>query len=184
MIDKQAFRTQKRAEIRILPEAYIAASDAGIFQQLAALPEFQTAGRIFAYYSVGREADTQRILAQASALGKSIALPVVLGSGRMEYALFERPEQLCPGTLRIPEPSPDMPRVTPVPGDLLLVPGLCFDGEKYRMGQGGGYYDRYLPGCTAVTVGLARERLMPVRVPREVYDRPVDILITEARILR
>ena len=184
MQDKAAFRKKKRAEIRMLPEEYLRQSDAAILAGLLSLPEYRTAGRLFAYCSVGREVDTQEILRLAAADGKEIFLPVVLGDGLMEYARFDGADSLDAGFKDIPEPGPDALRDTPNAQDLLLVPGVCFDVENYRMGQGGGYYDRYLAHTKAITVGLARERLMPVSVPREAFDRPVDILLTDARVLR
>ena len=184
MGDKRAFRKKKRWEIRCLPESYIADSDAGITRRLVRLPEFCAAKRLFAYCSVGREVDTRQILTLAAQASKAIALPVVLGEGRMEFALFQDFEKLRAGALQIPEPGPEAPRLQPEAGDLILVPGLCFDAEGYRLGQGGGYYDRLLECCPALSVGLARERLMCPDIPREAHDRPVDILITEARTLR
>jgi len=184
MQDKAAFRRKKRAEIRVLPEEYLSRSDAAVCDRLFSLPEYRNAKRIFAYYSVGREVDTRDILKAAAADGKDIFLPVVLGEGIMEYARFSGAELLAAGFRDIPEPAPDAERAVPQGTDLLLVPGVCFDAENYRMGQGGGYYDRYLARTAVCTAGLARERLMPVSVPREVYDRPVDILVTESRTLR
>ena len=184
MSDKRSFRTKKRWEIRCLPESYISESDAGIVRQLVRLPEYCAAKRLFAYCSIGREVDTRQILDLAMRSGKEIALPVVLGGGKMEFALFQDFGALRSGALHIPEPAPEAPRMQPDIGDLILVPGLCFDAEGYRLGQGGGYYDRFLSGCPALSVGLARERLMCPDIPREAHDRPVDILITEARTLR
>ena len=67
--------------------------------------------------------------------------------------------------------------------DLVLVPALAFDKECYRLGHGGGYYDRYLPRTRAFTVGLAREKMLFDRVPREAHDVPVMLVITEKRIV-
>ena len=184
MMNKKAFRKKKRAEISLLPQEYIDRSNEAIAERLLALPEFKTAKRLFAYWSVDREVDTQAIIKAAAKLGKEIFLPVVLGDGIMEYARFENDSLLSMGSLRIPEPGPEAERDTPTAEDLFLVPGLCFDADRFRQGQGGGYYDRYLPGLPCPTVGLARERLMPVSVPREAHDRSVDILLTEARTLR
>ena len=184
MINKKAFRKKKRAEISVLPQDYIERSNEAIAERLLTLPEFQQAKRLFAYCSVGREVDTQAIIKAAAKLGKEIFLPVVLGNGIMEYARFENESLLSPGSLQIPEPGPEAVRDTPKSEDLLLVPGLCFDANRFRQGQGGGYYDRFLPGLPCPTVGLARERLMPVSVPRETHDMAVDILLTESRTLR
>ena len=184
MNDKKAFRAKKRAEIKLLPESYIRESDERITERLSSLPEFAAADRLFAYYSIGNEVDTHRILKLAEKLRKTVFLPVVLGNGVMEYALFDREGALRSGALHIPEPAEEAVRAIPRAGDVILVPALCYDAQRYRLGQGGGYYDRFLENCPAVTVGLARERLMPVSVPREAHDLPVRILLTEARTFR
>ncbi len=184
MIDKKAFRTKKRAEIKLLPESYIKDSDERITEKLSSLPEFIAADRIFAYYSIGNEIDTHRILKLAEKLRKTVFLPVVLGNGVMEFALYDRDGALRSGALHIPEPAEEAVRAVPRKGDVILVPALCYDAQRCRLGQGGGYYDRFLVDCPAVSVGLGRERLMPVAVPRQAHDLPVDILLTEARVFR
>lgn len=184
MNDKAAFRTKKRAEIKMLPPEYLSASDEAITQKLLTLPEYRNAKRLFAYCSVGREVNTKQILLSAEADGKAVFLPVVLGGGIMEFAEFNGFGSLDSGIYHIPEPGAAALRDVPEENDLLLVPGLCFDAARYRLGQGGGYYDRYLAKVHCLTVGLARERLMPVAVPREAHDQSVDILLTDSRILR
>ena len=62
---------------------------------------------------------------------------------------------------------------------LILVPALCYDRLCRRLGQGGGYYDRYLAGYGGATVGLCREGLLQEAVPVEAHDRPVDCVLTE-----
>lgn len=84
MMNKKAFRKKKRAEISILPQEYIDRSNEAIAERLLALPEFKTAKRLFAYWSVDREVDTQAIIKAAAKFGKEIFLPVVLGDGIME----------------------------------------------------------------------------------------------------
>ena len=184
MIDKKAFRTKKRAEIKLLPESYIKESDELIAEKLSSLPAFISADRIFAYYSIGNEVDTHRILKLAEKHRKTVFLPVVLGNGVMEFALYDPAGALRSGALHIPEPAEEAMRAIPHKGDVILVPALCYDADRYRLGQGGGYYDRFLADCPAVSVGLGRERLMPVSVPRMEHDLPVDILVTEARVFK
>ena len=184
MIDKKAFRAKKRAEIKLLPEEYIKDSDARIAERLASLPEFIEADRVFAYYSINNEVDTHRILKLSEKHRKTVFLPVVLGNGVMEFALYDRDGAMRNGALHIPEPAEEAMRAIPQPGDVILVPGLCFDAERYRLGQGGGYYDRFLADCPATSIGLARERLMPVTVLLQEHDLPVDILLTEARTFK
>ena len=56
---------------------------------------------------------------------------------------------------------------------MVLVPAVCYDRSRFRLGQGGGYYDRYLSGYGGATVGLCRDALLLERVPRERHDLPV-----------
>ena len=184
MSAKTDFRKAIRSEIRMLPQAYLKATDAAIAERFLQLSEFKNAKRIFAYLSVGREVDTKQIITHAIENGKEVFLPVVLGDGIMEFAQFESLGSLLAGSLHIPEPDVSAVRAIPCADDLIIVPGLCFDNDKYRMGQGGGYYDRYLAKHSAISVGVAREQLMPNAVPRETHDLPVDLLITETRTIR
>ena len=63
--------------------------------------------------------------------------------------------------------------------DLIIVPGLLFDPKGYRVGYGGGYYDRYLVDYPNITVSLAMEEQLVQYVPFDEYDIPVDFIITE-----
>ena len=63
--------------------------------------------------------------------------------------------------------------------DLILVPGLCFDSKGNRLGQGGGYYDRYLEDFDGNTIGLCREDFFQINLPREPLDAFVRVVLTE-----
>jgi 5,10-methenyltetrahydrofolate synthetase len=63
--------------------------------------------------------------------------------------------------------------------DLILTPGLCFDSRGGRLGQGAGYYDRYLEDYEGVTVGLCREDFFQINLPKEPLDMWVKYVITE-----
>lgn len=58
--------------------------------------------------------------------------------------------------------------------ELIIVPGLAFDRELYRLGRGGGYYDRLLNGAAAFKLGLALKEQITERVPRENWDAKMD----------
>lgn len=168
-----------------LPGEYILDSDEGIVRHVTGLAEYENAARIFAYYSIGREVDTHNIIADALKKGKTVALPVVLGDGVMEYAVMESlRDKFKTGQLSIPEPRAGAARISPQAGDFLLVPALRFDKHGFRLGQGGGYYDRLLAGCRAFSAGLCRERILMEEMPLEPHDMPVNCLVTENRVTR
>ena len=65
----------------------------------------------------------------------------------------------------------------------MLVPAVCYDRRGYRLGFGGGYYDRWLADFSGVRVGLCRGAVLQDRVPTEAHDARVDILLTEEESL-
>lgn len=91
------------------------------------------------------------------------------------------PDDLAPGFRRIPEPPRDAPAVALEAIDLIAVPGLGFDAEGRRLGQGGGYYDRLLadPRRRAVTVGVGFACQIIDRVPVDGHDVALDVVVTE-----
>ena len=180
--EKAALRAEIRARIAALSGEYISLSDLGIMQNVLALPEFAAAGRVFAYFSVGRECSTAGLISAAAAAGKTVALPRTLGRGDMYFAAYSGTD--VAGRYGIPEPPDGSERLEAAGGDLLIVPALCCDVHGNRLGQGGGYYDRLLPCSAAVSVCLCRERLLQKKVPVEWNDFPVDIVVTEERVLR
>ena len=82
------------------------------------------------------------------------------------------------------EPAADAPRMEPENGGVIIVPALAFDRSGYRMGQGGGYYDRYLSARNLFSVGIGRSCLLCDSVLRESHDKPVSCLVTETGVYR
>jgi 5-formyltetrahydrofolate cyclo-ligase len=89
---------------------------------------------------------------------------------------------LAPGPFGLLEPT--TPPVDPGDLDLVVVPGLAFDQEGYRLGHGQGYYDRFLASVQAVTAGVVPEALLLPRLPRDPWDVPVGHLVTERGVRR
>lgn len=90
---------------------------------------------------------------------------------------------LIAGRNGIMEPGPGVAAV-PIPDlDLVLVPGLAFDEEGFRLGRGAGFYDRFLghPSLTAASIGVAFEVQMSPKLPRDEWDIPLHAIATERR---
>lgn len=180
---KKEVRREIRKRIAALDEKELAKSDKAIYNNVSALPEIGNAETVFLYFSVGHEVDTRKLIASLVKAGKRVALPVSLPDGVMYFAEY-RAEMQDGSVVPIPEPDADAVRLEPQDGDLILVPGLSFDREGFRLGQGGGYYDRFLEKRRLYSVGLARDCLVMERVPREEHDQRVRCLVTETVILR
>ncbi len=184
-MDKEKFRLEIKSQISKLDNEYIYESNLGIFQNISSLPEFISSSRIFLYYSIGREVDTTAIISHCFETGKLVALPTDCDNGKMNFARLDSLiSELPRGKFDIPVPSYAAERLIPAFGDIIIVPALSYDESFYRIGRGGGYYDRFLSDCSAFSVGLCREKLVVPSVPRDSLDIPVSCLITEKRIAR
>jgi 5-formyltetrahydrofolate cyclo-ligase len=117
----------------------------------------------------------------ADRANRQASLPVIETPGQaLQFHAWAPDTPMRTGHHRIPEPASGEV-VTP---DLLLIPCVGFDADGYRLGYGGGYYDRTLaawPAATKpVTVGIAYEACRTEALEREAHDIPLDLIITEA----
>ena len=130
------------------------------------------------YQARGDEADPILLLQALARQGAQIAFPRVTAKDQpLEFHLVPEGELLTPGAYGIGEPLAHWPAVAP---DLLLVPLLAFDDQGYRLGYGGGYYDRTLaarPGARAIGIAYAGQRMD--FLPRDAHDYPLDAILTE-----
>jgi len=179
---KKQLRNSVREEILALSVEYIKSSNGGIFKRLLTLSEYSNAQRIMLYYSVDREPDTIAIATSALLAGKTVAFPYCYPGGKMDARMVDSLDKLVPAVLGIPAPPSCAPVIEPENLDLIIVPALLFDKSGYRLGYGGGYYDRYLSNLSAFTVGITRQKLLRSEIPREPHDVAVSCLITEENI--
>lgn len=182
--EKAALRRRLIEEQEKLDAEYLRRSDAGLFSRLRRLPEYREASSIFLYVGTGKEPNTAVLIPELLAAGKRVAVPLCRDAGEMDARLIGSPEELRPGRFGIPEPDPRSPCLLPRETDFILIPGLCFDREGYRLGRGGGYYDRYLAGSSAYSAGLCRGIFLKEHLCRQGHDRRADAVISEEELIR
>ena len=132
------------------------------------------------YWPFKGEYDVRRIARQLHARGTRLALPVVIEKNRpLEFRAWTPDAKLVPGIWNIPVPA-DGAVVEP---DALLVPLVGFDDEGYRLGYGGGYYDRTLASRPRkpLTIGVGFELSELPTIHPQPHDIPMDAIVTEAR---
>jgi 5-formyltetrahydrofolate cyclo-ligase len=127
------------------------------------------------------EIDVRPLLARLAAVGLVTALPVVTGRGEpLTFRAWRPGEPMEPGAWNIPVPRGAAAEVAP---DVLLVPMLAFDSGGYRLGYGGGFYDRTLERLRrdkpVIAVGIAYAGQEVHQVPRGPHDQPLDWILTE-----
>jgi len=150
---------------------------------LMAWPEFQKAETIGCYVSMPHEIDTWPVLHAILDAGKTLALPNSYDKGRMELRRVRDPAFLHPGRWNIPEPPDDAQVISPGALSLMLIPALAVDKSGHRLGQGGGYYDRYLPNVRCPVAALLLLRQVVPCVPCGDRDYLVQWIITGNGIL-
>lgn len=179
---KQALRAQARRCAAGLSPEERRRSDRLLAERFLALPQVEAAGTLLLFYGVGSEIETRPLLDALLARGKGVYLPKCLPGRAMEARRYEA-GLLREGAFGIPEPGEDCPALQRDRIELILVPALCYDRSLFRLGQGGGYYDRYLAGYEGRTVGLCRACMLLGEVPHEEHDAAVECVLTEGECL-
>jgi len=168
-----------KAAMAVFSDRERRASDDALFARFLALPEVMAANTILLFYGVGGEPHTAELIAPLTAMGKTLALPRCRPERQMEARVVTAQSVLSPSAYGIPEPGEDCPVLKRGMIDLILVPALCYDRQRCRLGQGGGYYDRYLAGYQGCTVGLCRDYFLQEDLPIMDTDIPVGLVLTE-----
>lgn len=182
--EKRELRKAVRRQLAALTGEELARSDEALFEKFLALPQVERAGTIFAFWGIpGKEPDTARLIARLVERGKAVGLPRMLPEHRMEVRRYDPDRPLVPVRFGISEPGEDCPLLSREEIDLVLVPAVCYDRRGYRLGFGGGYYDRWLEDFSGVKIGLCRQAVLQDRVPIEAHDARVDLLLTEGESL-
>ena len=137
------------------------------------------------YYPVNFEIDILEILESLEKkTGVQISLPAIKKSNEMDFYNWSAKSLLKLNKFGIPEPE----KIKKVFPDIIFVPIVAFDNRLYRIGYGGGYYDRYIQKLSnkkkLFNIGIAHACQKISKVPINKYDKKLDIIITEKDILR
>lgn len=188
---KQQLRRQALARRDAIPAQVRAEKSHAIAQRVAALPQWQGADAVLGYVSFRSEVETRDLLAAALRAGKRVAAPKVNREQRrleLYWIGGLGPPWLAPGTWGIEEPVPQHCLPAALDDlDIILVPGVAFDGHGRRIGYGGGFYDRLLSEASQDlrenAIALAFEEQIWQEVPAGEADFRVPIIVTERRVI-
>ena len=181
--EKALLRKQMRAVRRQLgPQAQTQASIAALSHALAT-ELFASGKHVAAYWAAGSELSLKPLLALLLARGVFVYLPRIVGDDAMQFLRFHGENYLVPSPYEILSPKVDV--AGPIAAqeiDVMLLPLLAFDPRGARLGQGGGYYDRYLQGITTkkpVRVGVGFHFQALAQVPHATLDERLHAAITD-----
>ncbi len=160
--------------------------NANIAESLFNLEMYKNAKKVLIYVSLRNEIETYEIITNALNLGKKVAVPYCKDSnGNMDFYLINSLTQLETGSFNVREPKTDeCEMLSDFSDSFLIVPGMMFDEQGFRLGYGKGYYDRFLSRFNSISAGLCYDEMLVDSVPRDEYDKSVDIIITQSRIIK
>ena len=178
---KSELRKQVLQEMKAIPLEQKQAMDQALTDQFLKHPFYQEAKVIATYLSFPHEFQTQELIEQALKDGKKVLIPKTYPRGRMDFVVYN-PQQLVKTSFGLLEPQGDLEVVDASQIDLIHVPGLAFTTEGYRIGYGGGYYDRYLEHFSGHTLSTVYPCQIQDFIP-ENHDIPVEeVLIDEGNL--
>lgn len=182
-LQKKDLRAELMAKRRAMPSAQREAADRAIAEAVLQHPAYRTAKQVFAYVSMSHEVGTGLLIDRALAAGKIIGLPVcTLETREMNFYRLDVRAELQTGAYRIPIPPVSEERLLiPDAETVVIVPMLAFDTEGYRLGAGGGYYDRFLSAQPVQTIGICYADCRLTQLPHDAYDQRIACCVTEQK---
>lgn len=144
---------------------------------------------IMLYLDFNNEVITDDLIKELISMDKIVASPITIIKEKVlipsQITDFENGIKY--GAYNIREPKPDCsPQINIKNIDVVIVPAVAYDINGFRLGYGGGFYDRFLENIRedAVTIGIAFDLQIFDEVPKEPHDAQLDYIITESRILK
>jgi 5-formyltetrahydrofolate cyclo-ligase len=181
---KRAMRREATARRRELA----APADAGprLIDNLLGAGAVPDGAPVSGFWPIGSEIDMAPVLRALAARCHAVALPVVVGRDRpLVFRAWREGDAMAEGPYGIREPLESAPEIAP---QVLLVPLLAFDRAGYRLGYGGGFYDRSLSmlraGGRAIAIGAAWAAQEVPAVPHDQHDQLLDWMLTERECFR
>lgn len=149
-----------------------------LIAKIQSLAEYKTAQHILLYYPKTNELNLTEL---ANDNTKTFYLPRLQGES-IECCCWQKNDELKISKYKILEPITNSTSIDKI--DLIILPGLCADTHKNRIGYGKGCYDRLLKDCNGVSIFPIPEELLFSDIPAESHDQKPDIIITPTKIIR
>lgn len=151
--------------------------DEAIFRKVIEEEFVKEAKTILVYVSLKDEVDTRRLITYFFVSGFRVAVPRIDGK-MMSFYYIESFDDLEKGYRNILEPTCDCTPFLDFTKTVCITPGVCFNKEGYRIGYGGGYYDRFLAEKNIISIGLCYKEYLIKENFSDEFDIPVNKIIT------
>lgn len=179
MEDKKIFRNKILDIRKNLTRTQVKEMSIKVCKKLLSSDLYRQSQSIFCYSAVRNELDLTFFIEKALRDGKSISLPKVLDKkGLMKFYEIHSITGLERGTFGILEPSSQNENIA---ADIILVPGVVCSKQGDRIGQAGGFYDRFLEKNNIYSVGICYDFQLFDKIPHEKHDKKMNKIISEQR---
>ncbi len=178
---KRALREKMKNRRRQMTPEEKDQKDQAILKRMQGLRQYERCKTLICYVSTPIEVDTRRMIVEALAGGKQVAVPrCVEGTRNMQFYRIRSFDDLEPRTFGVLEPIPGRcEELTDFAGSVCVVPALAYDLQGWRLGYGGGYYDRFLSSYTGHKIGVVYASCVVPKLFHGKYDVPVDVIVTD-----
>lgn len=182
-MNKDEIRQDMRARRGMLSQDEQRRASQAVLMRILAFAPYAHARSVMAYMACWGELDLTPVITDVLARGKTLLLPRCEAPGVMTARRVTDLAQLEPGAFGVQEPAAGCAVFPPEAIDLVFVPGTAFDASGGRLGQGGGYYDRFLLRTGALRAGIGHDFALMARVPVQAHDLRMDCVITPGRMI-
>ncbi|NMF58954.1 5-formyltetrahydrofolate cyclo-ligase [Pseudanabaena yagii] len=185
--DKQPIKRQLRKDLltkrRQIPHEVWQQKSLALCDRLSNWQIFQQAQNILAFTSFRQEPDLSTLWQRFPEKNWGFARCIEKGLMWHQVAIADFSNQMQLGAFNILEPHPDLPLMDLANIDLILIPAVAGDRQGYRLGYGGGFYDRWLPHSTGLKVGIIFDEFYVDDLPHDPWDVPLDAIFTDSKAL-
>jgi 5-formyltetrahydrofolate cyclo-ligase len=179
---KKQLRNEIKQRRSMLSESERAEKSQQISQFLHEIPEFNRAKSIFCFISYLDEVETHPLISELLQRNIKLSVPKIMNKTEMLAIPLEDLSELEPDKMGILTPKSSLASTDPF--DIAITPGLGFTEKGDRLGYGRGYYDRWFANNQVTSkIGVAFETQIVDELPLEETDMPLDMLVTEKRII-
>ena len=185
---KKEFRKKVINNRKNITQNLLSKNSSIITEKLLSLECIRNAHTIMLYLDFNDEVQTNKLIKKLLYLNKIVVSPVTITDKKelIPYKITNLEEGLVIGAYGIREPKKDISnKINPKDIDIVIVPAVAFDRQCYRLGYGGGFYDRFIKTLRkdCITIGIAFDLQIFDSIPKAPHDAQLDYIITEKRIL-
>ncbi len=183
--EKKRLRKKYQSIRKQLTDNQVTNKSRSITQKVTTLSAFKQADTVHSYIAMEkkREVVTRDIIEQCFDEGKTVVIPKIKKRGELSHHIIQHFGELTPNSWGVEEPL-DNEEYSIENLSIILVPMVSGDYLKNRLGYGKGYYDRFLSRTNALKIGLLYDDTIYDKVlPTDDFDVPLDLLVTESKII-